>query len=73
MDRSHQSGRLPINEVNRELVVMARLDTSQKQILKEWNQIVSEIAASAQDHTVVAATAPAPNVPRGAATRIGAK
>ena len=47
-----------INEVNRELVVMARLDTSQKQILKEWNQIVSEIAASTQE-----AQPPAPTVP----------
>ncbi len=35
-----------INEVNRDLVGLARLETSHKQILKEWNQVVGEIASA---------------------------
>jgi hypothetical protein len=37
-----------INEVNRELVMLGRLEASHKQVLKEWNQLVGEIAASSQ-------------------------
>ncbi len=37
-----------INEVNRDLVVMARLETAHKEILKEWNKLVGEIAATSQ-------------------------
>lgn len=37
-----------INEVNRDLVQMARLETSQKQMLAEWNQIVGQIASVGQ-------------------------
>jgi DNA-directed RNA polymerase subunit RPC12/RpoP len=44
-----------INEVNRDLVGLARLETSHKQILKEWNQVVGEIAAASKDGV--------PNVP----------
>ena len=37
-----------INEVNRDLVQMAKLETSQKQMLAEWNQIVGQIASAGQ-------------------------
>ncbi len=33
-----------LNEVNRDLVLMARLETSQRQILKEWNQLVEQMS-----------------------------
>jgi uncharacterized Zn finger protein (UPF0148 family) len=33
-----------LNEVNRDLVLLARLETSQQQILSEWNQLVERIA-----------------------------
>lgn len=33
-----------LNEVNRDLVLLARLETSQQQILSEWNQLVEKIA-----------------------------
>jgi hypothetical protein len=38
-----------INEVNRELIALSRLETSHKQILKEWNQLVGEIAAASRN------------------------
>jgi DNA-directed RNA polymerase subunit RPC12/RpoP len=38
-----------INEVNRDLVGLARLETAHKQILKEWNQVVGEIASATKD------------------------
>lgn len=33
-----------LNEVNRDLVLLARLETSQQQILSEWNQLMEKIA-----------------------------
>jgi DNA-directed RNA polymerase subunit RPC12/RpoP len=33
-----------LNEVNRDLVMLARLETSQQQILSEWNQLLEKIA-----------------------------
>ena len=35
-----------LNEVNRDLVMLARLDTSQQQILSEWNQLAERITAA---------------------------
>jgi len=35
-----------LNEVNRDLVLMARLETSQQQILKEWNQLAEKISSA---------------------------
>ncbi|HUJ10643.1 MAG TPA: hypothetical protein VL171_11510 [Verrucomicrobiae bacterium] len=32
-----------LNEVNRDLVLLARLETSQQQILSEWNQLVEKV------------------------------
>lgn len=49
-----------INEVNRDLVVMARLEAAHKEILKEWNKLVGEIAAASQS----AVTTP-PSPPKG--------
>ena len=45
--------------VNRELVGMSRLETSQKQILNEWTQIVRQIAEKSQS-----ASARSPEPPR---------
>ncbi len=47
-----------INEVNRELIVLGRLEASHKQMLKEWNQLVGEIASAS--HAVAQQTPPAP-------------
>jgi len=35
-----------LNDVNRDLVMLARLGTSQQQILSEWNQLVEKTMAS---------------------------
>lgn len=35
-----------LNEVNRDLVMLARLDTSQQQILSEWNQLAERITGA---------------------------
>ena len=35
---------LRLNDVNRDLVLMARLETSQQQILKEWGQLAEKIS-----------------------------
>jgi predicted RNA-binding Zn-ribbon protein involved in translation (DUF1610 family) len=47
--RTEVTGRIAsrLNDVNRDLVIIARLETSQQQILSEWNQLV-ERAASAR-------------------------
>lgn len=49
-----------INEVNRDLVALARLETSHKQILKEWNQVVGEIAQASKDGVPSVPHRPAP-------------
>jgi len=46
-----------INEVNRDLVMIARLETSHQQIMSEWNQIVSQIGTSSVQSAVVGASA----------------
>jgi hypothetical protein len=45
--RGEVTGRIAarLNEVNRDLVMLARLETSQQQILSEWNQLVEKIGA----------------------------
>ena len=35
-----------LNDVNRDLVMLARLETSQQQALSEWNQLVERISAA---------------------------
>ena len=37
-----------INEINRDLVILARQDVAHKQMLQEWNQIVADIATAGQ-------------------------
>jgi predicted RNA-binding Zn-ribbon protein involved in translation (DUF1610 family) len=37
-----------INEINHDLVLLARLEASQKQILSQWSQIVAKIGAASQ-------------------------
>jgi uncharacterized Zn finger protein (UPF0148 family) len=45
--RTEVTGRIAsrLNDVNRDLVIIARLETSQQQILSEWNQLVEKIAS----------------------------
>jgi len=72
--RTEVTGRIAsrLNDVNRDLVIIARLETSQQQILSEWNRLVERISA---------ARAPAPDdlaqpvvigasVTRGGRTRV---
>jgi DNA-directed RNA polymerase subunit RPC12/RpoP len=44
--RGEVTGRIAsrLNEVNRDLVMLARLETSQQQILSEWNQLVERVS-----------------------------
>lgn len=44
--RGEVTGRIAsrLNEVNRDLVMLARLETSQQQILGEWNQLVEKMS-----------------------------
>jgi DNA-directed RNA polymerase subunit RPC12/RpoP len=46
--RGEVTGRIAarLNEVNRDLVMLARLETSQQQILSEWNQLLEKIAGA---------------------------
>ena len=45
--RTEVTGRIAsrLNDVNRDLVIIARLETSQQQILSEWNQLVEKISS----------------------------
>ncbi len=42
-----------LNEINRDLVMMARLETTQQQILSEWNQLASQLPRPATQTTVL--------------------
>ena len=46
-----------INEVNRDLVMIARMETSHQQIMSEWDQILSQIGASSVQSAVVGVSA----------------
>jgi DNA-directed RNA polymerase subunit RPC12/RpoP len=37
-----------LNEVSRDMVMLARLETSQQQVLTEWNQVADQLAAAGQ-------------------------
>jgi DNA-directed RNA polymerase subunit RPC12/RpoP len=52
--RGEVTGRIAarLNEVNRDLVMLARLETSQQQILSEWNQLVEKIGAGSHADSV---------------------
>jgi hypothetical protein len=45
--RTEVTGRIAsrLNDVNRDLVIIARLETAQQQILTEWNQLVEKISS----------------------------
>ncbi len=45
--RTEVTGRIAarLNDVNRDLVIIARLETSQQQIFSEWNQLVGKISS----------------------------
>jgi DNA-directed RNA polymerase subunit RPC12/RpoP len=48
--RTEVTGRMAarLNDVNRDLVMMARLETSEQQIISEWNQLVEKISGAPQ-------------------------
>jgi len=48
--RTEVTGRMAarLNDVNRDLVMMARLETSEQQIISEWNQLVDKISSAPQ-------------------------
>jgi predicted RNA-binding Zn-ribbon protein involved in translation (DUF1610 family) len=52
--RGEVTGRIAsrLNEVNRDLVMLARLETSQQQILGEWNQLVEKISPTSHAEDV---------------------
>ena len=52
--RGEVTGRIAsrLNEVNRDLVMLARLETSQQQILSEWNQLVEKTSSASQTEDV---------------------
>ena len=61
-----------LNDVNRDLVMLARLETSQQQALSEWNQLVEKISGAPMADEVDASR-PAvvgASVSKGARTRI---
>ena len=68
--RTEVTGRIAarLNDVNRDLVIIARLETSQQQILSEWNQLVEKISAS---RAVVESEAAEPAVIGASVSRAG--
>jgi DNA-directed RNA polymerase subunit RPC12/RpoP len=48
--RTEVTGRMAarLNDVNRDLVMMARLETSEQQIISEWNQLIEKISGAPQ-------------------------
>jgi DNA-directed RNA polymerase subunit RPC12/RpoP len=46
--RTEVTGRIAarLNDVNRDLVMLARLETSQQKLLSEWNQLLEKISAA---------------------------
>ncbi len=68
--RTEVTGRIAVrlNDVNRDLVIIARLETSQQQILGEWNQLVEKIAA---DRAVIESEAAQPAVIGTSVSRAG--
>jgi hypothetical protein len=53
--RTEISNRLAsrLNEINRDLVMMARLETTQQQILSEWNQLAGQLPRPSTPTTVL--------------------
>ncbi len=52
--RGEVTGRIAsrLNEVNRDLVMLARLETSQQQILSEWGQLVEKVSPASHTDDV---------------------
>ena len=61
-----------LNDVNRDLVMLARLETSQQQALSEWNQLVEKISAApmADEAQASRPAVVGASVGKGARTRI---
>jgi DNA-directed RNA polymerase subunit RPC12/RpoP len=72
--RGEVTGRIAsrLNEVNRDLVMLARLETSQQQILGEWNQLVEKIPVGSHTDDVDASkpVVVGSSVDKGTRTRI---
>lgn len=49
--RTEVTGRVAsrVNEVNRDLILLARLETSQQQVLSELNQVVAQLQATGEN------------------------
>jgi len=58
--RTEVTGRIAsrVNEVNRDLVLLARLETSQQQVLSELNQIVAQLQAASEGAAPKSSDAP---------------
>jgi hypothetical protein len=56
--RTEISNRLAarLNELNRDLVMMARLETTQQQVLSEWSQLISQLPSPSTQSTVLGAS-----------------
>ena len=56
--RTEISNRLAsrLNELNRDLVMMARLETTQQQLLAEWSQLISQLPTSSAQAAVLGAS-----------------
>jgi uncharacterized Zn finger protein (UPF0148 family) len=72
--RSEITGRIAarLNDVNRDLVMLARLETSQQQILSEWNQLVEKVSTDSHANDVDASkpVVIGASVDKGSRTRI---
>jgi uncharacterized Zn finger protein (UPF0148 family) len=68
--RTEVTGRIAtrLNDVNRDLVIIARLETSQQQILSEWNQLVEKLFS---DRAVIESEAAQPAVIGASVSRAG--
>jgi DNA-directed RNA polymerase subunit RPC12/RpoP len=56
--RTEISNRLAsrLNELNRDLVMLARLETTQQQVLSEWSQLITQLPVSSAQSTVLGAS-----------------
>ena len=72
--RGEVTGRIAarLNEVNRDLVMLARLETSQQQTLSEWNQLVEKISTASHSDNIDASkpVVVGSSVDKGGRTRV---
>jgi uncharacterized Zn finger protein (UPF0148 family) len=70
--RGEITGRIAarLNEVNRDLVMLARLETSQQQTLSEWHQLMEKVSATSHADDVDAAKPVVVGTSVGAGSRV---